>query len=78
VLKKRNITLAPMMLRPAQKDILQAEQILSLLIEDRPGDILLALEACQSQPKKFRQQLRQGIKKLNTHLQARLENEFLA
>jgi hypothetical protein len=53
----------------ARKDILQAEQILSVLIEERPGDILLALEATASQPKKFRQQLRQGIEKLSNHKQ---------
>jgi hypothetical protein len=64
----------PAMQTKAQKDILQeAEQLLSLLIEERPGDILLALEATQSQPKKFRQQLHQGIKRLNKNLQTQLK-----
>jgi hypothetical protein len=50
-------------------------QYLSILIEERPGDILLALEATASQPKSFRQQLRQGIKKLsNKKLGFELEN----
>ncbi|MDM8558668.1 GSU2403 family nucleotidyltransferase fold protein [Candidatus Parabeggiatoa sp. HSG14] len=61
----------------ARKDILQAEQILSILIEDRPGDILLALEAVQSQPEKFRKQLRKGIEKLNSDLQAQFKREIL-
>jgi len=63
----------PAMQTKARKDILQAEQILSVLIEERIGDILLALEASQLQSKKFRQQLHQGIKMLNNTLRTQLE-----
>jgi hypothetical protein len=61
----------------ARKDILQATQLLSVLIEDRPGDLLLALEAIPSQPDKFLKQLRQGIKQLNKPLQQQLLKEIL-
>ncbi len=66
----------PLMHTKARKDLLQAEQILSVLIEERPGDILRALEAIPSQPKKFSQQLRQGIKKLSKPLQTQFESEI--
>jgi len=68
----------PAMQTKARKDILQAEQILSVLIEERPGDILLALEATASQPKKFRQQLRQGIEKLSNNTQKQKLIEMLS
>ncbi len=53
----------------AKKDILQAQQLLSVLLADRPGDVELAFEAAQAQPKKFRQQLREGIQQLDERLQ---------
>ncbi len=53
----------------AKKDILQAQQLLSVLLADRPGDVELAFEAAQAQPKKFQQQLREGIQQLDERLQ---------
>lgn len=56
----------------ARKDIEQATQLLEVLLEDRPGDIILAKEAALSMSKKFQQQLQLGIEKLNQDLQAQL------
>jgi hypothetical protein len=56
----------------ALKDLSQARQLLEVLVEDRPGDILLAAEAARGQQKKFQQQLRQGIRRLPEALAGRL------
>lgn len=50
------------------KDITQAEQLLSVLHEDRPGDIQIACDALKKQPKKFAEQLKTGIKQLPDEL----------
>lgn len=57
----------------ALKDIDQAEQLLSVLIEDRPGDIQLAFEAAKKMPNKFNEQLQNGIKKLPENLVSSLK-----
>ncbi len=62
----------------ARKDVLQAEQILTILLEERPGDILLALEATASQPKMFQKQLRQGINKLTNNNNKKTLMEMLS
>lgn len=50
----------------ANKDILQAEKVIEVLLEDRPGDLWLAFDAAQKQmPRKFMIQLEQGQRKLN-------------
>ncbi len=46
------------------KDVTQSERLLSLLLEDRPGDVHLACDAAKQMPDKFIVQLRAGIKKL--------------
>ncbi len=46
------------------KDLDQAKQLFNVLMEDRPGDLLLAREAAEQQPGKFMQQLKQGLKRL--------------
>lgn len=43
------------------KDISQAKQLMKILIADRPGDLILAWEAAQKQPRKFMEQLQQGL-----------------
>ena len=48
----------------ALKDIGQAKQLISVLLKDRPGDLLLAWEAALDQPGKFLEQLRRGTRKL--------------
>lgn len=48
----------------SKKDILQARTLLGLLFEERPGDVLLALDAAKKMPNKFQSQLAQGIKRL--------------
>lgn len=53
----------------ARKDVQQATELLGVLLEDRPGDIWLALEAAQAMPDKFLSQLSEGIEQLPTDLQ---------
>ena len=48
----------------ARKDVQQATELLNVLLEDRPGDIWIALEAAQSMPDKFLSQLSKGIEQL--------------
>jgi len=48
----------------AKKDIQQAIEILNILLEDRPGDIWIALEAARAMPDKFQSQLAKGIERL--------------
>jgi hypothetical protein len=52
----------------ARKDIQQATALLDLLLEDRPGDVWIALEAAQAMPDRFRSQLAEGIEQLPTSL----------
>jgi len=52
----------------AIKDVDQAEQLLLILIDDRPGDIRLAFEAAKKMPEKFYTQLCNGIEKLPNEL----------
>lgn len=49
----------------ALRDIGQADQLISVLVKDRPGDLLLGWEAALEQPKRFMQQLRSGVKRLS-------------
>ncbi len=55
------------------KDITQTELLLSVLLEDRPGDIQLAFEAAQKMPGKFTEQLESGMKKLPTNIVSKLK-----
>jgi hypothetical protein len=48
----------------ARKDIQQASELLSVLLEDRPGDVWIALEAAFVMPEKFQSQLANGIEYL--------------
>lgn len=52
-----------------KKDISQAEQLLEVLLRDRPGDLRAAWKAALEQPSKFAQQLRGGLIKLPKKLQ---------
>jgi hypothetical protein len=46
------------------KDVAQADQLLRVLIRDRPGDLRRAWTAATKQPQKFSQQLRMGMARL--------------
>lgn len=46
------------------KDIDQAQLLLVALLEDRPGDIPLAIKAAKKMPGKFLDQMKSGLKKL--------------
>lgn len=52
----------------AAKDVQQAAELIDVLIEDRPGDIELALESLNRRPKAWRTKLRQGIGRLPERL----------
>ena len=56
----------------ARKDVQHATELLNLLLEDRPGDIWIALEAAHAMPDKFLAQLAEGIEQLPTDLKQRL------
>lgn len=61
----------------AKKDIMQAEMLLNVLLEDRPGDIWVTCEAAAKMPEKFKSQLKQGVSKLDICIQNKLfEDEF--
>ena len=48
-----------------KKDIFQAEQLISVLAQDRPGDLRRAWNAATKQPAKFMTQLRAGMARLS-------------
>jgi hypothetical protein len=50
------------------KDIQQAEELLNIILVDRPGDVWVALEAAQLMPAKFQSKLAKGIKHLPSAL----------
>lgn len=56
------------------KDKEQAELLLSVLVEDRPGDIQVAYNAALKMPEKFADQLESGINKLSKSLRDKLIN----
>ena len=60
----------------ATKDINQAEQLVTVLLKDRVGDLHQAWEAALKQPKKFQQQLAMGVKKLSGEVQKRIKRIF--
>lgn len=47
-----------------RKDIQQGSELLSVLLEDRPGDVWIALEAALAMPEKFQSQLSKGVEHL--------------
>ena len=54
------------------KDIQQAEALLAVLLEDRPGDVWIALEAAQGMPGKYQQQLAEGMRFLSADVRQAL------
>ena len=55
---------APAFETKAKKDVVQAQAVLDVLLEDRPGDILVAAEAAEKMPRKFISQLRAGLERV--------------
>ena len=62
----------------ALRDLAQARQLIDLLAQDRPGDLVLAWESAQRQPENFRKQMQAGIKQLPTAQQRQLHNIIAA
>ena len=56
-----------------RKDRQQAGELLSALLEGRPGDLILAIEAAERMPPRFQLQLRQGIRHLAGEQQSALQ-----
>lgn len=56
-----------------RKDVFQAEQLISVLVRDRPGDLRKAWEAAAKQPAKFMTQLRAGMSRLSKETRSALE-----
>jgi hypothetical protein len=55
-----------------KKDVDQAEQLIAVLLRDRPGDLRRAWQAAAKQPAKFMQQLRAGRARLSKETRASL------
>ncbi|MFV1985615.1 MAG: GSU2403 family nucleotidyltransferase fold protein [Thiohalomonadales bacterium] len=53
----------------AIKDIKQAQQLLTVLINERPGEVMLAIDAAKKMPKKFIEQLCEGLTQLENKQQ---------
>ena len=60
----------------ARKDLQQATELLDLLLEDRPGDIWIALEAALAMPEKFQFQLTDGIGQLPSAIKKAVSAHF--
>ncbi len=60
----------------AKKDIQQANELLDVLLEDRPGDVWIALDAARIMPEKFQAQLSRGIERLPISAKGAVKNHF--
>jgi len=59
-----------------KKDIQQANELLDVLLEDRPGDVWIALDAARAMPEKFQSQLSRGIERLPISAKGAVQNHF--
>lgn len=55
------------------EDVFQAEQLLAVLLRERPADVRLAWRAVGKQPRKFAEQLRAGFARLSSETRASLK-----
>ncbi len=60
----------------SRKDISQASTLLTVLCQDRPGDIILAYEAAEKAGDKFMKNLADGIMQLDAHSRQLLEESI--
>ena len=51
-----------------KRDLAQAEQLFEVLVEGRPGDLILAYEAAKEMGEKFMQQLTTGMESINPNV----------
>lgn len=56
-----------------KKDLSQAEQVIQVLLRDRPGDLRTAWAAALKQPSKFVQQMRGGLSRLSEETRSALK-----
>lgn len=64
-------------LTKAKKDIMQAEMLFNVLLEDRPGDIWTVCDELDNMPDKFQHQLKLGLSKLDKSIRDKiLEHSF--
>lgn len=57
-----------------EKDIAQAVELLEVMLDRRPGDLLIAKDAADAMPNAFQKALERGRRKLPGSLRARLED----
>ena len=57
----------------ARKDVQQAREVLSLLVDERPGDVLLAIDAAREMAPKFLKQLRAGLERMGGEVASEIE-----
>lgn len=60
----------------SRKDIRQAELLLEIILEEKPGNLRIAWDAVEDMPVKFKQQLLKGITKTDSKIRKQL-SEFL-
>ncbi|MEE9345519.1 MAG: GSU2403 family nucleotidyltransferase fold protein [Methylococcales bacterium] len=56
-----------------KRDLAQAEQLFSILVDGRPGDLILAYEAAEKMGEKFLAQLFSGLKMIDSAIQERIK-----
>lgn len=61
-----------------RKDRAQAVELLTALLESRPGDVILAIEAAARMPARFREHLKRGVRHLPGDLQEALQDYVAA
>lgn len=63
----------PAFAEKSRKDIAQATAVLEVLLEDRPGDVLFALDAAREMPEKFFKQMTTAASRLPEDIRSKLE-----
>ena len=66
----------PTKIGKSRKDVAQAAQVIEVLLDQRPGDLWLALDAAKAFHKKFYTELKAGISKLDDELRVPLEAQL--
>ncbi len=56
-----------------KRDVSQAEQLFEVLVDDRPGDLILAYEAAEKMGEKFKQQMTLGMKMIDAGVRRKVK-----
>lgn len=57
-----------------KRDLVQAEQLFIVLVDGRPGDLILAYEAAEKMGEKFQAQLISGLKLIDPKINEQVKN----